>query len=158
MTHFYKTQHFVWFHVVEDLVPFVSLKRFELDVFQFYSRMVGVFHSLRLSTGLRLWYKLMKDCCCRYYIQNFLIKIYPNIIIDADIINEHTLIFDMSGTGDAPLRLSSKNLFHASANTNVMDKISKFSWQNSGYNFWGNNYNKYSYFRNSQKHQIMQKL
>ena len=54
MTHFYKTLHFVWFPVVEDLVPFVSLKRFELDVFQFYSRMVGVFHSLRLSTGLRL--------------------------------------------------------------------------------------------------------
>ena len=54
-------------------------------------------------------------------------NIPKHIIIDADIVNKHTLILDISGTGDAPLRVSSKNLFHAPANTNVMDKISKFS-------------------------------
>ena len=48
-------------------------------------------------------------------------------IIETDIINKHSLIFNISGTGDAPLSLSSKNLFHAPTNTNVMDKISKFS-------------------------------
>ena len=42
---FYVSQHSVWYHVVDDLVHFDSLKHFNKLVFQLFLLMDGFYHS-----------------------------------------------------------------------------------------------------------------